>query len=219
MRRKSFSLSGSIAVVMFLVAAAVYFITQEPDLGKYESLKEPRIANMPDQKMVEVTAAGDPNVVGGKAFKLLFKVYYKIPEVSKGAPPAPRARWKGDMAVKSSWTGFYALPVPPETGSLPAVAADPGLQVRLTTWEYGDVAEILHVGPYDRETPTIQKLHDFAAKMGYRIIGDHEEEYIKGPGMFFKGNPEQYRTIIRCRVKKKEQGMPLSWYDSGPPNE
>ncbi len=202
MRRKSYSGWGTAAVVFFLIVAALYFYAQGPDPGRYESLKEPRITSMPDQKVVEVTAAGDPNVVGSAAFKLLFKVYYKIPEASKGAPPAPRARWAGDLRDKSSWTGYYALPVPPGTASLPPIDPEPGLTVRLVTWGYGEVAEILHIGPYDREEPAIHKLRQFAEQQGYEIIGYHEEEYVKGPGMFFKGDPEHYRTIIRLQVKK-----------------
>ncbi len=32
--------------------------------------------------------------------------------------------------------------------------------------------------------------------------GEHEEEYLKGPGMFGTGGPEKYLTIIRYRLKK-----------------
>lgn len=37
-----------------------------------------------------------------------------------------------------------------------------------------------------------------------RVVGEHEEEYVKGPGMLFAGDPEQYLTIIRLRVEKDE---------------
>jgi len=203
MRKKSYSTSGTIAVVVFLIVVAVYLYSQGPAPDHYAFLKEPRITRMPDQKMVEVAAMGDPNVVGAEAFKLLFKTYYKIPGASKSVTPPPRTRWTGDVRIKSSWTGYYALPVPDGTASLPPMDREAGYEVRLTTWEYGDVAEVLHAGPYDKETPTIQKLHQFLEQQGYEIIGYHEEEYLKGPGMFLKGDPEQYRTIIRYRVKKK----------------
>ncbi len=203
MPKRSYSSAGTIAVIIFLLIAVVYLLSPGPDLSKYEFLKEPRITKMPDQKMVEVTAAGDPNAVGSTAFKLLYKIYYKVPGVSRSSKQAPRARWAGDMNVKSSWTGYYALPVPADTAALPAVDLEPGYQAKLTTWEYGEVAEILHIGPYAQETPTIQKLQTFIAQQGYEIAGYHEEEYLKGPGMFLKGNPEKYETIIRYRVKKK----------------
>lgn len=184
---------------------AVYLILfpPGPDLSKYEPLKQPRITKMADEKMLVVTAKGDPNEVANKAFSLLFKTYFKIPGVSKSIQAAPRARWAGDMNVKSSWTGYYAMPVPAQTSSLPEVRSDPSLKMELTTWEYGDVAEILHIGPYAEETPTIERLHQFIKQQGYEIIGFHEEEYVKGPSMFLRGDPVKYATIIRYRVKKK----------------
>ena len=94
------------------------------------------------------------------------------------------------------------MPVPDEVTTLPEYEAEAGLKVALTTWEYGEVAEILHIGPYDKEDQTIAKLMTFIEQQGYEIIGEHEEEYLKGPGMFFKGNPEKYYTIIRYQVKK-----------------
>ncbi len=203
MRRKSYSKFGTIAVIVFLAIAALYLFSPKGlDVSTYEFLKEPRITNMADQKMIEVQATGDPNVVAKDAFGLLFKTYYKIPGVSKEIKQAPRARWAGDPQVKSSWTGYYAIPVPGEAASLPAVDAKPSYKVELKTWEYGEVAEILHVGPYAQETPTIERLHQYIKQQGYEITGYHEEEYVKGPGMFFKGDPKKYYTIIRYRVKK-----------------
>ena len=203
MRKRRYSLSGAIAVVVFLIVVTLHLYSPGPAPDRSAFLREPRIAVMPDQKMLEVAAAGDPNEVAGEAFKLLFKTYYKIPGTSKSVTPAPRTRWTGDPRSKSSWTGYYALPVPDGTASLPPMDREPGYEVRLAAWEYGDVAEILHIGPYDKEAPTIQKLHTFLEQQGYEIIGRHEEEYLKGPGVFLKGDPGKYRTIIRYRVKKK----------------
>jgi effector-binding domain-containing protein len=200
---KKRSPSGGIAVIFFLVVAAGYFFLQGPDLSKYEFLKQPRITRMADQRMLVVIAPGDPNAVAKDAFGLLFKIYHKIPGTGKDGKQAPRARWAGDPKEKAAWTGYYALPVPEATVSLPALDAKPGLKAELTTWEYGDVAEILHVGPYAEETPPIVKLHEYIKQQGYEITGYHEEEYLKGPGMFFSGDPATYQTIIRYRVKKK----------------
>jgi hypothetical protein len=66
------------------------------------------------------------------------------------------------------------------------------------------VAEILHIGPYDRETPTIDRLKRFIATSGYSIIGEHEEEYLKGPGLLFRGSPKNFHTIIRYRVVQND---------------
>jgi len=193
---------GVIVIVILAVLSLFLLMPKGPDLATYEFLKQPRITKMPDQKMLVVTAKGDPNMAAGKAFKLLFQTYYKIPNAPKALALTPRARWVGDMNVKSSWTGYYALPVPEATAQLPVTDAVPEYKIELLSWAYGDVAEILHVGPYGAETPTIEKLHRFIQSQGYRIIGEHEEEYIKGPGMFFSGDPAGYYTIIRYRIAK-----------------
>ncbi|HVN66873.1 MAG TPA: hypothetical protein VMT55_00750, partial [Candidatus Sulfotelmatobacter sp.] len=79
-----------------------------------------------------------------------------------------------------------------------------GMTIQLTTWQYGTVAQILHIGPYDKERPDVDRLHEFIRANGYRITGMHEEEYIRGPGMFFRGNPEKYFTVIRYQVEKRD---------------
>ncbi|NUO80455.1 GyrI-like domain-containing protein [candidate division KSB1 bacterium] len=178
-----------------------------PDLAKYEHLKDPKISTVPDQKMIVVEAKGDPNVIGEKAFALLFELYFKMKETLKGpGQAAPRARWPLAFDTpKTEWVGLYAMPVPETVTELPQHEAKPELKVSLTTWEYGQVAEILHVGPYDREQPTVARLMEFIKAQGYEVVGDHEEEYLKGPTMFFKGDPQKYVTIIRYRVKPSEQ--------------
>lgn len=165
------------------------------DLSKFESLKEPQIRQMPAQKMLVVEAKGDPNIVAQNAFSLLFKTFFSLPGAQM---TAPRARWLNTVnSPKNEWMGLYGLPLPDSVKSLPQGVTG----VRLETWEYGDVAEILHVGPYAEETPTIKKLIQFIDDKGYQIIGPHEEEYLKGPGM--AASPAEYWTIIRYQIKKR----------------
>jgi hypothetical protein len=170
----------------------------------YKLLNEPRISTKKDQKVIVVEARGDPNVVGKNAFGLVFQLYYTMAETPKGPGQAtPRARWPVSLEQpKSEWTGHYAMPVPESVTELPAYKAVPGLKASLKMWTYGDVAEILHLGPYDKEESTINRLKEFLHKNGYVTVGAHEEEYIKGPTMSTKGNPEEYITILRYRVKK-----------------
>ncbi|OGL47488.1 MAG: hypothetical protein A2161_11865 [Candidatus Schekmanbacteria bacterium RBG_13_48_7] len=191
-------------VIAIILLALSYFMMKGPDLSQFDYLKNPRITSMKNQKVIVVKSKGDPNEIGGKAFGLLFKTYFKIKGTPKGPnQSAPRARWPVDFNTpKREWMGLYAMPVPDNVISLPEINAEPGLTVALTTWEYGEVAEILHVGPYSREQPTVEKLNKFINDQGYKIIGEHEEEYLKGPGMFFQGNPEKYYTIIRYRISK-----------------
>lgn len=194
-----------VIVIMVVIALVLgYFFIKGPDLSKYEYLKEPQISKKDNQIMLVVEVKGDPNVVGGKAFGTLFQTFYKLKNNPKSIHVAPRARWPiSPDTPKNSWVGRYGLPVS-ETAQFPDdfKPGDPNLKIELQNWEYGEVAEILHIGPYSEETPTINRLHQFIREKGYEITGEHEEEYIKGPGMFGKGNPNQYYTIIRLRVKK-----------------
>jgi hypothetical protein len=197
-----------VPVVVVLVPAAVFLLgLGGPSPAQFEYLKDPQVRILPDLKVLQVEAKGDPGVVGGQAFALLFKTYFQLKGVPKGPKqPAPRARWPlGLDTPKGEWIGRYAMPVPQSINVLPSQGeGTPGLRVELTTWEYGDVAEVLHVGPYDKEESTIARLKQFIKDCRYEIIGDHEEEYLRGPGMFGKGNPQKYLTIIRYRVKKVE---------------
>lgn len=200
-------ITTAIVVVLLLAATALLFGTGGPDPAQFEYLKQPQVRTMPDQKVVVVEARGDPSSVGSEAFGLLFKTYFRLKGVPKGPKqPAPRARWPLSLGTpKTEWVGYYAMPIPESIESLPPVeTGESGLRVTLATWPYGQVAEILHVGPYAEEEPTIQKLHQFIKDSSYRIAGEHEEEYIKGPGMFSKGDPRKYLTIIRYRVRKAE---------------
>jgi hypothetical protein len=192
-----------LGIVTLVVAGgvAVRWRSRGPDVSQFVALREPRLTRMTDQRMLVVEATGDPNVVAGAAFKRLFKTYFTLHGVSKAGPqPAPRARWTFSVDTpRNEWRGRYALPVPEAVSDLPENSAGP-MPVVITTWAYGDVAEILHIGSYSTEQPDIERLRAFIDARGYRVVGDHEEEYVKGPGMIFAGDPDTYLTIIRLRV-------------------
>jgi GyrI-like small molecule binding domain len=192
----------AILIILIIIAfIGLRSMMRGPDLSSYESLREPRISTMASQKMLIVELKGDPNVVGGKAFGALFKTFYQLKGVPKGGPPpAPRARWPLPLDTpKGEWVGIYGMPLPAGVEKLPD-KTNP--IVKMATWEYGTVAEILHVGPYSEEVPTVEKLVSFIKRNGYQVIGNHEEEYLKGPGMFGKGDAKKYYTIIRYRLEK-----------------
>ncbi len=199
----------AVIVAIGVVVAAIALLTGGgPDPAQFEHLKQPQVRMMADQKVLVVEAQGDPTAVGDEAFRLLFKTYFKLKGVPKNPKGlAPRARWPLSLDTpKEQWVGRYAMPVPESVGPLPEQAAGPsGLRAELKMWQYGEVAEILHVGPYDQEESTIRRLMDFIKNSGYVIVGEHEEEYIKGPGVFSAGDPAKYLTIIRYRVAKARQ--------------
>jgi hypothetical protein len=72
-------------------------------------------------------------------------------------------------------------------------------QVRLDMLREGPAVQILHVGPYSTEGPTIARLHDFMKQNGYTFNGRHHEIYLGDPR---RCQPEKLKTIIRQPVKK-----------------
>jgi len=180
-----------VLILAFVLAAAA----AAQSLNSYTPLKDPQIVNRPAQKMLVVESKGDPNTAAQVAMATLFRAFYKIPFAKMAAP---RSRWSDlMMSPKAEWSGLFGLPIPDDTKGLPEGVTG----VRIETWAYGDVAEILHIGRYDNEGPTVERLMKFIAEKGYVASGPHEEEYLAGPGMV--PDPAKYQTIIRYRVKKK----------------
>ncbi len=194
---------GLLAWSLGAALGTVQLAAQETVSTVYEQLAEPRIVERADERVLEVRAVGDPNEVGSAAFGLLFQLYFSSGAATGFAPPVARARWQEglDEIPRSDCVGRYALPIPETVESLPEHTPPDGVTASITTWEYGTIAEILHIGRYDQEQPTIERLKAFVAAEGYETFGGHEEEYVVGPTMAGQGNPADYLTILRYRVR------------------
>ena len=64
----------------------------------------------------------------------------------------------------------------------------------LETLHEGRAAQIMHLGPYAAEAPTIERLHQFIAAQGGQRTGKHHEIYLNDPG---RTAPEKLKTVIR----------------------
>jgi hypothetical protein len=70
-------------------------------------------------------------------------------------------------------------------------------KVRLEKYTEGRCAQIMHIGPYSEEGPTIAKLHAFIEESGYEKTGKHHEIYLGDPR---RAAPEKLKTVIRQPV-------------------
>lgn len=70
-------------------------------------------------------------------------------------------------------------------------------KVRFTSYHEGLSAQIMHIGPYSEEGPTIQKLHAFIKENGYTCAGRHHEIYLSDPR---RTAPSKLKTVIRQPV-------------------
>lgn len=197
-----------------VLLAIIFLMGCGKNIQEYEHLATPEISEKSAQKMLVYEAVGDPNETVGNAFGALFSTFFKLKKEHDMDMAAPRARWpKPADTPKDQWLGIYGMPVAESVTKIPDELLSKHPELKLETWEYGEVAEILHIGSYATENPTVEKLHQFITDSGYEIVGPHEEEYLKGPGMFGKGNPDKYYTIIRYPVAKvmpPQESIPVS---------
>lgn len=167
------------------------------------SKTEPQLLEMPPQKMAVVYARGAPDKIFPVVLPALYGSVYtlKFDRKKKGLPTFKvsglRTRYPdAHLVPKEEWTEIVGLPIPDDTTSLPQKAVS--TEVKVDTWEYGTVAQILHLGAYDEESASVERLRRFIEGNGYEIAGPHEEEYLTKP------DAKVVKTIIRYPVKKKQ---------------
>ena len=144
-----------------------------------ESDDDPALRELPTQHVAVLESFGDPAEVAPDVVPRLY--------AAVGAPAPLRARWpNAHLAPRNEWIGLWALPIADTVTELEGALVE--------DWEYGQVAEIVHEGPYETEQESVAKLLAFAAEQGLELVGPHEEEYLTPPG----ADPQ--RTLIRYRV-------------------
>jgi hypothetical protein len=165
----------------------------------------PELCDIPDRKMLVVESHGDPNKVGDEVFQALFgtafgtkfKVYK--PKGLKATFGKLAAMWPdAHLKPMNEWTGIWGLPVPDFFEEIDLIQKNPDLPAHIQVWSGGTYAQILHLGSYDEEGPTIKTLHEFIEKQGIKMVdvpGTHEEEYLTSP------DAKVVKTVIRYRIK------------------
>ena len=106
------------------------------------------------------------------------------------------------------WHWRLMLPIPSDATGAEVVAAiddvastkaPPALGLlRIETYREGPSAQTLHVGPYDAEIETVQRLHDAVRDAGYHARGCHHEIYISDPN---RTPADRLKTVIRQPVE------------------
>ncbi|GLI26501.1 hypothetical protein ARHIZOSPH14_07430 [Agromyces rhizosphaerae] len=72
-------------------------------------------------------------------------------------------------------------------------------RLRLQTIEEGSSAQVLHLGPFADEAPTLARLHDeWMPAHGVTFNGPHHEVYLSDPR---RAAPEKLRTVLRQPVR------------------
>jgi len=168
--------------------------------------KKPSILDIPEGKFITITGRGAP---GGPDYKAALNALYSVAYTLKfkckaeardftvmtleslwrwddlnitniaDAPPPEEWNWKSIIRLPDFITDEIIRAVKEE------VKAKKGLKevdkVILEKFHEGLSAQIMHIGPYSEEEPTIQKLHDFIKENGYKMRGLHHEIYMSDP--------------------------------------
>ena len=121
--------------------------------------------------------------------------------------PMPLELLAGMLEQPPGWTWRLLLPIPESAGEEEVEAARDAVErkqrpprlgeLRWEPWAEGRVAQIMHLGSYDAEVPTIQRLHAAIAERGLRMRGCHHEIYISDPRSTLL---ERVKTVIRQPV-------------------
>jgi len=182
------------------------------------SAKEAVTVKVPKMNFLMVDGQGDPNTAQEykDAIEALYAVSYALKfmtkkgkEVDYVVMPLEGLWWTEDMTEFTmenkdawKWTSMImqphyvteelvqkALEQVEEKKNLPALS-----KMRFESLQEGLSAQIMHIGPYSVEAPTIERLHNFIREKGYELRGKHHEIYLSDPR---RSKPESLKTIIR----------------------
>ncbi|VAW34993.1 conserved hypothetical protein [hydrothermal vent metagenome] len=182
------------------------------------SAKKITFIDVPTMNFLMVTGGGGPNAQAYKdAVSALYSVSYAVKFMVKkgeiaidyGVMPLEGLWWVDDMAQfsmddKESWQ-WQAMMMQPDfitadliTQAKEQVKRKKGLpavdQLEFGSFVEGQAAQIMHIGPYADEGPTIQNLHEQIWERGGELTGKHHEVYLNDPT---RTAPERLKTIIR----------------------
>ncbi|MBR4446179.1 MAG: GyrI-like domain-containing protein [Solobacterium sp.] len=195
--------------------------------------RTPSIVTVPKMHYIAVRGSGNPNDEDGdykRAIGLLYGIAYTIKMSRKSdhqmdgyfdyvVPPLEGFWWQDgvigvDYARKDAfqWISVIRLPdfVTKEefdwaVREASAKKKQDFSKVEFYCYEEGLCVQCMHIGPYDDEPATVQRMHDFMEQEGYELdITDtrmHHEIYLSDVR---KTAPQKLKTVIRHPIKGKE---------------
>lgn len=191
----------------------------------------PEIVNVPKMNFIAVRGKGDPNsesseykdaigLLYGIAFtiKMSYKGSYKIKGYFEYVVPPLEGLWYQEgidgmdysKKDKFNWISIIRLPdfVTKEDFDWAISEATKKKKqdyskVEFFTYDEGLCVQIMHIGSYDDEPTSVQKMHEYMTNSGYELDIDnsrrHHEIYLSDPR---KCDVSRLKTVIRHPIKK-----------------
>jgi hypothetical protein len=183
------------------------------------SAKAPALVEVPPLNFLMIDGQGDPNTTPeyAAAVETLYALAYALKFMVKRGSAAidytvmpleglwwgtgvdwsdadQRGGWQWTMMIMQPehiTPGLFEQALAETRKKKPALALD---RVRFERYDEGLAAQIMHLGPYAAEGPTIARLHAFIEQQGRVLRGKHHEIYLGDPR---KTTPDKLRTVIR----------------------
>ena len=183
------------------------------------SAKQVEIVEVPKMNFLMIDGKGDPNTSAEyqEAVEALYSIAYTLKFMVKkgdlaidyGVLPLEGLWWMDDMSQftvenKDDWKWTMMIMQPDViTSRLVQTASEEvnkkknpvALQkMRFEVYTEGKAAQIMHIGPFKEEGPTVERVHAFIEEEGCKRRGKHHEIYLSD---IRKAAPEKWKTIIR----------------------
>lgn len=184
--------------------------------------KDITLVDVPSFSFLMADGTGDPNhsaqyaaivqALFAVSYSIKFKIKKGIGGIDYGVMPLEGLWWADDMTRfsvedKSNWQWTMMIMQPDFVSEEIVRSAlfetvkkkgQPDIEQTLKCLRYasfteGLCAQVLHIGPFTAEGPTIERLHAFIDSHGEKV-GKHHEIYLSD---IRKANPAGWKTIIR----------------------
>ncbi|MDE5697432.1 MAG: GyrI-like domain-containing protein [Lachnospiraceae bacterium] len=197
----------------------------------YMPKNKPGMIAVPAMNYIAVRGKGDPNIEGGEykeSIGLLYAVAFTIKMSRKGShqiegyfdyvvPPLEGFWWQEgvcgiDYAHKEKFQFISVIRLPDfvtkaefdwAVQEAEAKKHEDFSKVEFWTYDEGLCVQCMHIGPYDNEPETVNRMHDFMTEQGYQLdINDkrlHHEIYLSDAR---RTAPDKLKTVIRHPVRK-----------------
>jgi len=175
------------------------------------------VVQVPAMNFLMIDGKGDPNVAQEYAdavqalYALAYSLKFKVKKeggIDFPVMPLEGLWWAEDMSAFSArdkaaweWTMMIMQPAPVTASmvreTVKQVAEKKGLvldKIRFEKFKEGLAVQILYIGPYADEGPTIAAMHAHIHDTGHTLSGKHHEIYLGDPR---KTAPSKLRTVIR----------------------
>ena len=181
------------------------------------------LVDVPAMKFLMVDGKGDPNTSAeyASAVEALYSVSYTLKFMVKkgemaidyGVMPLEALWWVEDMAEfstekKDDWLWTAMIMQPDFITKEMVLAAMEEVErkknpkalgkLRFETFKEGPCAQIMHLGPFSEEGPTIEKVHSYIESQGFHLRDKHHEIYLTD---IRRAAPENWKTIVRQPYK------------------